>query len=161
MRGISHANANSTSISECAFTLTCPQIATPTSFAVVMKIPIKEWILECLCLFEVSVRFFVHFKFPSVDFSVSFAFSLKSFHSFSPLPAGSNCWHRVTLTSAAFLHAILYVQSMPVMVCRMVAPLAEPSVNRDVVGLPACRTEFTFRCNLCKLARSWASTCYW
>ncbi len=30
------------------------------------------------------------FKFSSTDFSVSFPFSFRSFHSFSPLPDGSN-----------------------------------------------------------------------
>lgn len=74
-------------------------------------------------------------SFSSLLASVSFPFSARSFHSFSPLPCGSNCVQQLTL-SLSLLHAIAYVHSMPTIVCLIQADFIDSLSSVDATGLP-------------------------
>uniref|UniRef100_A0A8W7P2R8 Uncharacterized protein n=1 Tax=Anopheles coluzzii TaxID=1518534 RepID=A0A8W7P2R8_ANOCL len=58
-----------------------------------------------------------------------------SFHSFSPLPVGSNRSHRVRLISDELRQLTQYVHGISAIVCRIETPRAFPCVNA-LVSLP-------------------------
>lgn len=84
-------------------------------------------------------------SFSSLLASVSFPFSARSFHSFSPLPCGSNCVQQLTL-SLSLLHAIAYVHSMPTIVCFIQADFIDSLSSVDVTGFPK---KWICVCKLC------------